>query len=117
MLSWNANRRLGRDRASFRTTGIWPIRSNYNSHRDADSKIRRLVDIAHALNCRVVDLIGDLDDVSIPSPLFHQDTAHLREAGAPDLLGAYSALPIGTRKAVLKLMVEIVKATRVPAAA
>ena len=43
----------------------------------------RLVDIAHALDCRVVDLIGDLDDASIPSPLFRQDTAHLREAGAP----------------------------------
>ena len=77
----------------------------------------RLVDIAHALDCRVVDLIGDLDDASIPSPLFRQDTAHLREAGAPDLLGAYSALPIGLRKAVVKLMLEIVKASRALAAA
>ena len=76
----------------------------------------RLVDIAHALDCRVVDLIGDLDDASIPSPLFRQDTAHLREAGAPDLLTAYSALPAGMRKAVLKLMVEMGKAKRVPTA-
>lgn len=29
----------------------------------------RLVDIAHALDCRVLDLIGDVDDASIPSPL------------------------------------------------
>jgi transcriptional regulator with XRE-family HTH domain len=72
----------------------------------------RLVDIAHAHDCRVVDLIGDLDDASIPSPLFRQDTAHLREAGAPDLLAAYSTLPIGIRKAVVKLMAEVVKAKR-----
>src|ERR1700722_6235133 len=77
----------------------------------------RLVDIAHALDCRVVDLIGDLDDASIPSPLFRQDTAHLREAGAPDLLAAYSALPVGLRKAVVKLMVQMAKATRVATAA
>ena len=73
----------------------------------------RLVDIAHALDCRVVDLIGDLDDASIPSPLFRQDTAHLREPGAPDLLAAYSALPVGLRKAVLKVMLEMAKAARV----
>jgi transcriptional regulator with XRE-family HTH domain len=70
----------------------------------------RLVDVAHALDCRVVDLIGDLDDASIPSPLFRQDTAHLRAAGAPDLLAAYSKLPVGLRKAVVKLMVELAKA-------
>jgi transcriptional regulator with XRE-family HTH domain len=69
----------------------------------------RLVDIAHALDCRVIDLIGDLDDASIPSPLFRQDTAHLREAGAPDLLAAYAAAPPTLRKAVLKLVQEIAK--------
>src|SRR5665213_1195830 len=72
----------------------------------------RLVDIAHALDCRVVDLIGDLDDASIPSPLFRQDTAHLREAGAPDLLSAYAAAPPALRKAVLKLVQEIAKGCR-----
>src|SRR5277367_4163821 len=69
----------------------------------------RLVDIAHALDCRVIDLIGDLDDASIPSPLFRQDTAHLREAGAPDLLAAYAAAPPTLRKAILKLVLEIAK--------
>ena len=59
----------------------------------------RLVYIAHALDCRVIDLIGDLDDASIPSPLFRQDTAHLREAGAPDLLAAYAAVPPSLRRA------------------
>ena len=77
----------------------------------------RLVDIAHALDCRVIDLIGDLDDASIPSPLFRQDTAHLREAGAPDLLAAYAAAPPALRKAVLKLVQEITKGCRNRAAA
>jgi transcriptional regulator with XRE-family HTH domain len=69
----------------------------------------RLVDIAHALDCRVVDLIGDLDDAGIPSPLFRQDTAHLREAGAPELLAAYAAAPPTLRRTILKLVVEIAK--------
>jgi transcriptional regulator with XRE-family HTH domain len=73
----------------------------------------RLVDIAHALDCRVIDLVGDLDDDGSPSPLFRQDTSHLRETGAPALLAAYSALPGGLQKVVVKLMVELVKARSV----
>jgi transcriptional regulator with XRE-family HTH domain len=69
----------------------------------------RLVDIAHALDCRVIDLIDDLDDARLASPLFKQDTAHLRESGAPELLAAYSAAPPALRKAVLKLVQEIAK--------
>ncbi len=69
----------------------------------------RLVDIAHALSCRVIDLIGDLDDASIPRPLFRQDTAHLRESGAPELLAAYAAAPPTLRRTILKLVVEIAK--------
>lgn len=69
----------------------------------------RLVDIAHALNCRVLDLIGDLDDAGIPSPLFRQDTAHLRESGAPELLAAYAQASPGLRRAILKLVLEIAK--------
>jgi len=72
----------------------------------------RLVDIAHALDCRVMDLIGDLDDASIPSPLFRQDTAHLREAGAPELLAAYATAPHAMRRAILKLVSEIAKDQR-----
>jgi hypothetical protein len=60
----------------------------------------------------VVDLIGDLDDANIPSPLFRQDTAHLREAGAPELISAYSVLPAPLRKAVLALMRELHKSCR-----
>jgi transcriptional regulator with XRE-family HTH domain len=73
----------------------------------------RLVDIAHALDCRVVDLIGDLDDANIPSPLFRQDTAHLRESGAPELLAAYAAAPPALRRVLLKLVSEIARDQRV----
>src|SRR5271155_5330740 len=52
----------------------------------------RLVAIAHALDCRVVDLIADLDDEGAAEPLFRQDTAHIRVAGAPELLSAYAAV-------------------------
>ena len=69
----------------------------------------RLVDIAHVLQCRVIDLVGDLDDEGIPSPLFRQDTGHLRVGGAPELLSAYAAAPPALRRAVLKLVVEIAK--------
>jgi len=72
----------------------------------------RLVDIAHALDCRVVDLIGDLDDSNIASPLFRQDTAHLRESGAPELLAAYSAAPPSLRRVILKLVSEIARDQR-----
>ena len=72
----------------------------------------RLVDISHALDCRVVDLIGDLDDSSMPSPLFRQDTAHLRESGAPELLAAYSAAPPSLRRVILKLVSEIARDQR-----
>src|SRR6201985_236231 len=69
----------------------------------------RLVDIAHALNCRVIDLIGDLDDASIPSPLFRPDTAHPRGACAPDLRAASAPAPAALRRTILKLVVEIAK--------
>jgi transcriptional regulator with XRE-family HTH domain len=69
----------------------------------------RLVEIAHALSCRVLDVIGDLDDAGVPSPLFRQDTAHLRESGAPELLAAYAAAPALLRRSILKLVVAIAK--------
>jgi transcriptional regulator with XRE-family HTH domain len=69
----------------------------------------RLVDIAHALDCRALDLIGDLDDAGQPQALFRQDTAHLRERGAPELLAAYAAAPPPLRRAILKLVVAIAK--------
>ena len=64
----------------------------------------RLVDIARALDCRVIDIIGDLDDINLPDLPFGKDTAHLRELGAPELLAAYGAITKPLRRAILKLV-------------
>ena len=69
----------------------------------------RLVEIAHALACRVVDLVGDLDDMTLANPLVAHDTAHLRESGAPELLTAYTHIPPRLRQAILKVVVSIAK--------
>ena len=69
----------------------------------------RLVEIAHALKCRVVDLVGDLDDMALANPLVAHDTAHLRESGAPELLTAYALIPSRLRQAILKVVVSIAK--------
>ena len=70
----------------------------------------RLVDIAHALDCRVIDLIGDLDDAGLKTPSLGLDIENLREGGSPELLVAYVAAPPALRKAILKLVLEIAKA-------
>ena len=69
----------------------------------------RLVDIAHALDCRAIDLIGDLDDADAPGPLVRRETANLREPGATELLAAYAQTPPALRRALLKLASEIAK--------
>jgi transcriptional regulator with XRE-family HTH domain len=69
----------------------------------------RLVDIAHALDCRVIDLIADLDDEAVESPLFRRDTGHLRVTGAPELLAAYAVAPAPLQRVLLKLVVEIAR--------
>jgi transcriptional regulator with XRE-family HTH domain len=71
----------------------------------------RLVDIAHALDCRVVDLIGDIDSAGIESPLFRNDLAYLRVGGAPELLAAYAVAPAPLKRVLLKLVVEIARDT------
>jgi transcriptional regulator with XRE-family HTH domain len=72
----------------------------------------RLVLIAQALDCRIADLIRDLDDFDTSKAHLPQDTAHLREPGAPQLLAAYVAAPAEIRRAVLKLVVTIAKHRR-----
>jgi transcriptional regulator with XRE-family HTH domain len=67
----------------------------------------RLVDIAHALECRVVDLTDDLDDASAASPAFRRDIPYLRTPGAAELLEAYCDTPTAVRWTILKLMEEI----------
>ncbi len=68
----------------------------------------RLVEISHALDWRVADLIGDLDQ-ALPQPAFRQDTAQMRAAGASDLLAAYACLPLNLRRRVLELVKGIAK--------
>jgi transcriptional regulator with XRE-family HTH domain len=72
----------------------------------------RLVEIAHALDCRVVDLIAGLDDSSVSSPLLQDQNALLSVNGASELLGAYTAMPPSLQRAVLKLAVELAKEQR-----
>lgn len=69
----------------------------------------RLVDIAHALDCRVADLAGDLDHLSTVEPVSSEPGAaeNLGEAGAPELLAAYATLPLPIRKALRGLLNEI----------
>jgi hypothetical protein len=67
----------------------------------------RLVDIAHALECRVIDLADDLDDAPGASPTFRQDIPYLRAPGAAELLEAYCDTPTAVRWTILKLMEEI----------
>lgn len=68
----------------------------------------RLVEIAHVLDCRVTDLIADLDE-GVERTTFRGDTKHLRAAGAPELLEAYGAAPKPLQRVILKLVVELAK--------
>jgi transcriptional regulator with XRE-family HTH domain len=67
----------------------------------------RLVDIAHALDCRVVELIGDLDDSNVSQPNFRNDAAHLRVEGGPELLAAYAAAPRRLQHVIRKLVMAL----------
>ena len=67
----------------------------------------RLVDIAHALDCRVVELIGDLDDSNVSQPTFRNDAAHLRVEGGPELLAAYAAAPRPLQQVIRKLVMAL----------
>jgi transcriptional regulator with XRE-family HTH domain len=67
----------------------------------------RLVEIAQALRCGVIDLIGDLDK-SKDSSLFAQHIARLNEPGAAELLEAYSAIKSPKhRRAILNLAKQL----------
>ena len=64
----------------------------------------RLVEIAQALHCGVMDIVGDLDK-SRASSLFSRHVARLNEPGAAELLEAYSAIQSPKhRRAVLYLV-------------
>ena len=64
----------------------------------------RLVEIAHALDCRVVELIGDLDDANVAQPRFRDDAAHIRVEGGAELLAAFAAAPKPLQQVIRKLV-------------
>ena len=67
----------------------------------------RLVEIAQALRCGVMDIVGYLDK-SKASPLFSRHVARLNEAGAAELLEAYSAIQSPKhRRAILNLAKQL----------
>ena len=67
----------------------------------------RLVEIAQALRCGVMDLIGGLDK-SKDSSLFARHIARLNEPGAAELLEAYAAIKSPKhRRAILNLAKQL----------
>ncbi len=67
----------------------------------------RLVEIVRALNCGLVDIIGDLDK-SKTSSLFARHVAFLNENGAVELLNAYAAIQSPEhRRAILNLTKQL----------
>ena len=77
---------------------------NYE-HGLTKMSIGRLVEIAQALDCRVIEFVGELDKVEgrHANPI----ALHLGLAGAPQLLRAYSRVPNALRRTTLKLLVAI----------
>jgi transcriptional regulator with XRE-family HTH domain len=69
----------------------------------------RLITLAHALDCRAVDLVGDLDDPASLRPVRKQEPSHLALPGARDLISAYGSLPKGLRRTILNLAQEIAR--------
>ena len=72
----------------------------------------RLVNIAHALNCRAIELIGDLDGANAASPQFRADVAHLRIEGGAELLAAYAVTPRPLQQAIRKLVEALAASER-----
>jgi transcriptional regulator with XRE-family HTH domain len=69
----------------------------------------RLVQIAHALECSVVELIGSLDKAK-PAKSFFAQQSHLALPGASELLTAYVSIkPSKSRRAVLNLARQLAR--------
>jgi len=67
----------------------------------------RLVEIARALNCGVMDIVGDLDS-SKGASLFTRHLSRLNEPGATELLEAYASIgSVKHRRAILNLAKQL----------
>jgi len=74
----------------------------------------RLVDIARALGCGVMDIVGDLDSART-KPLFADHMLRLNEPGAVDLLEAYAGIRSPKhRRAILNLAKQLAEAHAAP---
>ena len=74
----------------------------------------RLVEIARALGCSVMDVVGDLDSPAT-EPLFAQHMARLNQAGAAELLEAYATIRSPKhRRAILNLAKQLAEANALP---
>jgi len=68
----------------------------------------RLVEIAQALRCGVMDIVGDLDKSAKSGSLFTRHVARLNEPGAADLLEAYASIHSPKhRRAILNLAKQL----------
>ena len=72
----------------------------------------KLVAIAHALDCRAIELIGDLDDSNVSQPTLRNDVAHFRVEGGPELLAAYAAAPLPLQRVIRKLVMTLAEEHR-----
>jgi transcriptional regulator with XRE-family HTH domain len=74
-------------------------------------RFSRLVDIAHALDWKIIDLLDDLDldgEAGAGSQV-RLDTRHLKRPGGAALIAAYAELPPALRKLVLNFVLGMVK--------
>ena len=69
----------------------------------------RLVMIAHALGCRVIDLIGDLDAPEQTGGAASLPHASPLDSDGAELRGAFAKLPVDLRRAILRLVIELGK--------
>ncbi len=69
----------------------------------------RLVQIAHALDMRIADLVGDIDHASGLAPGDALMLSHIGVSGAPELLHDFARLPSGLRHRVRELVREMVE--------
>jgi transcriptional regulator with XRE-family HTH domain len=101
-------RELGRSQEQLaREVGITFQQVQKYEHGTNRVSFSRLVEIARALDCGVMDIVGDLDTAKT-SPLFSRHMVRLNEPGAAELLEAYSAIASAKhRRAILNLAKQL----------
>jgi transcriptional regulator with XRE-family HTH domain len=85
--------------------GVTPQQIHDYEHGLTKMSVGRLVEIARALDCPFPDFVGEFDKAArqLAVPI----DVGLGLAEAPQLLGAYSAMPRPLRRTTLKLLVAI----------